>query len=134
MAKFIVGEVRALNDPGYSGACQVRMINYQNDEQNVKDEHLKWCTPLHPITSAATAGVGIIPAGMVVGSRVLCCYLDDDTCEEYPIILGTLGRSEEPKEKGLGKQSDQDSGGKIDSANAGVDNPGGPGTGKVQQA
>ena len=131
MAKLKVGEVRALNDPGYSGACQVRIINYQNDEQNVKDEHLKWCTPLHPITSAATAGVGIIPAGMVVGSRVLVTYLDDDFAEEYPIILGTLGRGQLPKEPGLGKESDRDSGGKIQSANAGPDNPVAPGSGKV---
>jgi hypothetical protein len=132
MAKFVVGEVRAMNDPGNSGACQVRMINYQNDEKNVKDEHLKWCTPLHPITSAATAGVGIIPAGMCVGSRVLCAYLDDDLNEEYPIILGTLGRAQEPKEKGLGKQSDQDSGGKIPPEEAGPDNSAAPGTGIVQ--
>lgn len=130
--KLVVGEVRALNDPGFSGACQVRVINYQNDEQKVKDEHLKWCTPLHPITSAATAGIGIIPAGMVVGSRVLLGCLDDDKDCEYPIILGTLGRAEEPKEKGLGNKPDPDSGGKIDEANAGPDNPAAPGTGIVQ--
>jgi hypothetical protein len=132
MAKFVVGEVRAMNDPGNSGACQVRIINYQNDEQNVKDEHLKWATPLHPITSAATAGVGIIPAGMVVGSRVLVTYLDDDFAEEYPIILGSLGRGQEPKEKGLGKKSDQDSGGKIPPEKAGPDNPVAKGSGTVQ--
>lgn len=128
MAKFYMAEIRSLDDPSNSGCCQVRKFNYQNDEQNVKDEHLKWATPLHPITSAATAGVGIIPAGMVVGSRVLITYLEDDISEQYPIIVGSLGRGELPSEKGLGKQSDQQSGGKIAKSKSGPDNPVGEAT------
>jgi len=42
-----------------------------------------------------------------------------------------LGRGQLPKEPGLGKESDRDSGGKIQSANAGPDNPVAPGSGKV---
>lgn len=107
-------------DPSNSGCCQIRIYNRQNDEQKVKDEHLKWATPLHPITSAATAGVGIIPAGMIPGSRVLITYLDDD--EQYPIILGTLGRGELPNEDGIGKSSDTQTAGKIDKSKPN-DNP-----------
>lgn len=119
--KLYVGEVRSIKDPSYSGMCQVRIYNKQNDEQQVKDEHLPWCTPLHPITSAATAGVGIIPSGMVVGSRVLVSYLEDDIGEQHPIIIGTLGRGDLPSKKGVRKQPDEDSGGKI--KQPGPDNP-----------
>lgn len=129
--KIYMGEVRSIDDPSHSGCCQVRLFNRQNDEQNVKDEHLKWATPLHPITSAATAGVGIIPSGMVPGSRVLVTFLEEDTGEQYPIIIGSLGRGELPSEKGLGKKSDQQSAGKIQKDRAGCDNPVGPGTGKA---
>ena len=125
MGKFLIAEVRQgpHKDPSNSGCCQIRIYNRQNDEQKVKDEHLKWATPLHPITSAATAGVGIIPAGMIPGSRVLITYLDDDEGEQYPIILGTLGRGELPDEDGIGKRSDTQTAGKIDKSKSGVDNP-----------
>lgn len=122
MAKFYMAEVRQgpHKDPSNSGCCQIRIYNRQNDEQKVKDEHLKWATPLHPITSAATAGVGIIPAGMIPGSRVLITYLDEG--EQYPIILGTLGRGELPNEDGIGKSSDTQTAGKIDKSKPN-DNP-----------
>jgi hypothetical protein len=125
MKKLFVAEVREgpHKDPSNSGCCRIRPYMYANDEQNIKDEHLKWATPLHPITSAATAGVGIIPAGMIPGSRVLCTYLDDDEAEQYPIILGCLGRAELPDEDGISKKSDRQTGGKIDKAKAGPDNP-----------
>jgi hypothetical protein len=131
MVNIHIGEVRSIDDPTHSGCIQVRLFNRQNDENDIKDEHLKWATPLHPVTSAATAGVGIIPAGMVAGSRVLITYLEDDTAEQYPIIIGTLGRGELPNEKGLGKRSDTQSAGKTEKDKAGPDNPVGPATGKA---
>lgn len=121
-----IAEVRNIDDPTYSGRCRVRIYNDQNDEQNVKDEHLPWATPMHPITSAATAGVGIIPTGLIVGSRVLITYLPWDTSEQYPIILGSLGRGELPSVRGIRKQSDEESGGQTAVADAGIDNPLGP--------
>jgi hypothetical protein len=121
--KLCIGEVRSIDDPSFSGCCQVRLYNKQNDEKNIKDEHLKWCTPLHPVTSAATAGVGIIPSGLIVGSRVLVGYLENDAAEQYPIILGSLGRGELPSKGGVRKQSDEDSGGSIAENKAGPDNP-----------
>lgn len=124
--KLKVAEVRNIDDPTYSGCCQIRTYNNENDENNVKDEDLKWATPLHPITSAATAGVGIIPSGLIPGSRVLITYLEDDIGEQYPIILGSLGRGELPTKDGVRKQSDEDSGGKTAKDDAGPDNPLGP--------
>lgn len=129
--KIRIGEVRSIDDPTHSGSVQIRLFNRQNNEQEIKDEHLKWATPLHPITSAATAGVGVIPAGMVPGSRVLITYLEEDDGEQYPIVIGSLGRGELPMEKGLGKKSDTQSAGKTEKDKAGPDNPVGPATGKA---
>ena len=131
MPKIHIGEIRSIDDPTHSGSVQIRLFNKQNNEQEIKDEHLKWATPLHPITSAATAGVGIIPAGMYPGSRVLITYLDDDHGEQYPIVIGSLGRGELPMEKGLGKESDKQTAGKTERDKAGPDNPVGPATGKA---
>ena len=52
MAKFYSAEVRDIKDPLKSGRVKVRLYNYQNDEQNVKDDHLPWALPLQPVTSA----------------------------------------------------------------------------------
>lgn len=121
--RLSVAEVRSIDDPSRSGCCQVRIYNRQNDEKNLKDEHLPWATPLHPVTSAATAGVGIIPSGLIVGSRVLVGYLEDDHACQFPIILGSLGRGQLPSKDGVRKDSDEDSGGKIPEGKAGPDNP-----------
>ena len=74
-----------------SGRVQLRVYGIHDDEENIKDEHLPWAMPIQPITSAATNRIGIIPTGMVVGSRVLCCFLDDE--RQHPVILGTYARS-----------------------------------------
>lgn len=123
MPSFKIAEVRNFeDDPTRSGRCQVRIYNDQNDTENIKDEHLPWAVVLQPVTSPATAKVGIIPSGLLVGSRVLITYLDDDLSEQFPIILGSLGRGDLPKNKGISTTSDEDSGGEI--TTAGPDNPG----------
>lgn len=120
-----IGEVRKgpQDDPTNSGMCQIRLFNKQNDEQNIKDEHLKWCPALQSTTSAATSGIGDIPSGIIPGTRVLVTYLEEDTFQQHPIIIGTLGRGELPYSKGLGTQQDPQSGGKIDDSKKGPDNP-----------
>ena len=123
MPSFKIAEVRNFeDDPTKSGRCQVRIYNDQNDTQHIKDEHLPWAVVLHPVTSAATAKVGIIPSGLLVGSRVLITYLDDDFSQQFPIILGSLGRGDLPTRKGIRLTSDEDSGGDI--RTPGPDNPG----------
>ena len=125
-----IAEVRNYkDDPTKSGRVQVRIYNKQNDEQEVKDEHLPWAMVIHPITSAATAKVGIAPHGLKVGSRVLITYLPEDTAQQYPIILGSIARGDKPEKNkksngGVSKQSqdsESNSGGKI--KNPGPDNP-----------
>lgn len=83
-------EVRDINDPFKSGRVKIRIYGNHDDEQNIKDEHLAWGMPIQPITSAATSKVGVIPTGMIVGSRVLGVFIDE--ARQYPIILGTYSR------------------------------------------
>jgi hypothetical protein len=98
MAKFYFAEVRDIKDPLKSGRVKVRKYGYQNDEENIKDDHLPWAMPLQPVTSAATGKVGITPVGLLVGSRVVIAYMDDDTAEQYPIIMGSFARAAKPSE------------------------------------
>lgn len=127
---LVIGEVRKFKeDPTKSGRCKVRLYNHQNDEQEVKDDDLPWASVLHPVTSPATSKVGISPSGLKVGSRVLCCFLPDDTAKQYPIILGALARGDKPEGNdksngGVSKETQdaqKNSGGKIKTA--GPDNP-----------
>lgn len=124
--KVYWAEVRDIDDPTQSGHVRVRMYGRQNDEKQSPDDKLAWATPLQPITSAATAGVGIIPSGMIVGSRVLIGFTEDDTAEQYPIVLGTFGRAKLPSKGGVRTEADEESGGTISETEASPDSPVGP--------
>jgi hypothetical protein len=119
-------EIRDIDDPTQSGHCRVRLYNKQNNEKESPDDKLAWGVPMQPITSAATAGVGIIPSGMIVGSRVLVGFTEDDTSQQYPIILGTFGRAKLPSKGGVRSDPDEESGGKIAEEDASPDSPTGP--------
>lgn len=120
---FKIAEVRNIeDDKTKSGMVKVRIYNENNDENSVPDDDLPWATVMHPITSAATAKIGISPAGLVVGSRVLITYLPDDTAQQYPIVLGSLGRGDLPKTKGVATKTDEKSGGTPEKP--APDNPG----------
>lgn len=129
-SSLCIAEVRKYKeDPTKSGRCKVRIYNQHNDEQEIKDDDLPWASVLHPITSPATSKIGISPSGLKVGSRVLCCFLPEDTARQYPIILGSLARGDKPEGQdksngGVAKESqeaEKNSGGKIKTA--GPDNP-----------
>ena len=92
MAKLYFAEVRDINDPLESGRVKVRKYMHDDDEQTVKDDDLPWALPLQPITSAATGKVGITPVGLMVGSRIVITYTEDDISEQDPIILGSFAR------------------------------------------
>lgn len=94
---FYLAEVRNIKDPWKSGRVQVRVYGVHDDEEKVKDEHLPWAMPLQPITSAATSKVGIVPVGMLVGSRVLVTFMDEQ--KQQPIIFGTYSRAGSSKNK-----------------------------------
>lgn len=92
MASFYFAEVRDILDPLGSGRVKIRKYGYQNDEQNMKDDNLPWALPLQPVTSAATEKVGSTPHGLLVGSRVVVSYAENDTAQQYPIIFGSFAR------------------------------------------
>jgi hypothetical protein len=46
---------------------------------------------MQPVTSAAFAGLGTAPVGLVVGSRIMGFWADSD--HQYPIVYGTVGRA-----------------------------------------
>ena len=95
-----IAEVRNFeDDPTKSGRVRVRIYGKNNDEQEVKDDELPWATVMHPVTSAATSKIGIVPSGLVVGSRVVITYLPDDTAELYPIVIGSIARGDLPEGK-----------------------------------
>jgi len=96
LGKMYFAEVRDIMDPLYSGRVRVRKYMHEDDEQKVKDNDLPWALPLQPVTSAATGKVGTSPLGLVVGSRVVITYMENDTAEQHPIILGSFSRGALP--------------------------------------
>lgn len=98
MAEFHAAEVRNVMDPLESGRVQIRIYGLHDDEKSIKDENLPWALPLMPSTSASTAKVGIIPTGLIVGSRVIISFLKNDTAQQYPIIFGSFHRGGVPKD------------------------------------
>lgn len=119
---FYIGEVRNIKpkgskkggpgggDPTFSGAVRVQLYNLEND---LKEDELKLATVMQPTTSAATAGVGSFPFGLIEGSRVICTYSPWDTSKQYPIIIGSLGRGDLPSVRGISNQPDRETGGVI---------------------
>jgi hypothetical protein len=114
-------EVRDVDDPTQSGHCRVRLYNRQNNEKECPDDKLPWAMPMLPVTSASTAGEGIIPTGAIVGTRTLVCFTDDDHAQQYPIMMGNFGRAKVPSKGGVRSEPDEESGGKIAEADAAPD-------------
>ena len=92
MAKTYFAEVRDIMDPTKSGRVKVRIYGYNDSEQDIPDSHLPWALQLQPITSAGTGKVGIVPVGLLKGSRVVIMFMDNDTSHQYPVILGSFSR------------------------------------------
>lgn len=112
-----LAEVRNINDPFKSGRVQIRIYGDHDDQTNIKDADLPWAIVSQPITSAATSKIGIIPTGMIVGSRVYGIFLD--RAQQYPMVLGTFSRGSK-----LFSDSNNDGGQEIlDPNQKGVDTP-----------
>jgi hypothetical protein len=119
MAKMYVAEVTKIGGEDKAGYAQIRQYGFQDDEKSVKPDDLPWAVPIQPVTSAATGRVGIAPNGLRVGSRVLVTYLDTDTEEKHPLIIGPYARSSPPTKANL-QQRDSTTG--KDSAKKDVKN------------
>lgn len=87
--KIFIGKVENRNDPLKLGRCQVRVMGVHNENASILPTiDLPWAMPLSPVNSAASAGIGISPTGIVLGSIVLVTFTDKD--DQTPVILGTL--------------------------------------------
>lgn len=94
---FEIAEVRNIKDPMKAGRVQVRIYGKNDDEQDIKDEDLPWAVSVTPITSASTGKVGVVPVGLLVGSRVLVGYAANDPEKQYPFVIGSFHRAGAPK-------------------------------------
>jgi hypothetical protein len=112
-----LAEVRNVKDPDNQGKVQVRIYGFNDDEQTNKDENLHWALPIMPVTSASTGGVGVLPHGLVKGSRVIGIFLDDTN--KHAIIFGSYYRSHKPTD------NNDNTGGQeqLDKTSKGVDLP-----------
>ena len=84
------GTVEDINDPLKLGRARVRIFGLHSaDKAQIPTESLPWAMPLHPISSAATSGIGFSANGFVQGTWVFGFFRDDSDCQE-PIILGSV--------------------------------------------
>lgn len=110
--KVKFAEVRNVkDDPSKSGRVLIRNYGVEDNEKECKDEDLPWALPLQSNLSASTSGIGDIPHGLEIGSRVLVGYMPEDTAEQFPIILGSFQRSELPESFGPNTGDDPQTGG-----------------------
>lgn len=87
---FYVGVVEDINDPLKIGRMKVRIKGIHADStMQIPTEDLPWAAPMHPITSAASKGVGIGGVGVVVDTQVVCFFRDPGKFQE-PVVIGTL--------------------------------------------
>jgi hypothetical protein len=87
--KIFIGKVENRNDPLKLGRCQVRVMGVHDENPAVLPTiDLPWAMPISPVNSAASAGIGVSPTGIVLGSIVLITFTDKD--DQTPVILGTL--------------------------------------------
>ena len=89
-----IGVVENRQDPEKLGRCKVRIFGYHTDDLSIlPTKDLPWASPMMPITSASTSGVGVAPVGPVEGTWVVGWFLDGDE-KQQPIMMGTFtGRS-----------------------------------------
>ena len=100
-----IGVVEDRNDPEKLGRVRLRIFGYHSDNKMLlPTEDLPWAIPIHPITSAASSGIGITPVGPLTGTWVLGFFLDGEDMQQ-PAFMGTIGTKtaqltfEQPDEK-----------------------------------
>jgi hypothetical protein len=87
---WFFAKVEDRDDPLKLGRVRIRCFNlHTEDPAKLSKEYLPWATPIQPVTSAASAEIGISPTGMAVGSIVWGFFADGDE-SQIPLIVGTL--------------------------------------------
>lgn len=87
---WFFGTVEDINDPLEVGRVKVRIYNQHNEDVNIMpSDALPWAMVLQGVTSAASAGIGISPTGIQVGSTVMGFFVDGLE-KQIPFVLGTF--------------------------------------------
>lgn len=87
---WFFGSVEDIDDPLQVGRVRVRIFNHHNEDKAIlPTEALPWSMILQSPISAASAGIGISPTGIQVGSTVLGFFVDGLE-KQIPFVLGTF--------------------------------------------
>jgi len=126
-----IGVVEDRNDPEKLGRVRIRIYGYHTDDKVLlPTEDLPWAIPIHPITSAASSGIGITPVGPLTGTWVMGFFLDGEDMQQ-PAFMGTIGTKTaeltfEPSDEKPETQNRNDGVLKDSSGNAVTDSEGNP--------
>lgn len=86
-----IGVVEDRLDPEKLGRVRIRIFGYHTDNKSLlPTEDLPWAIPIHPITSAASSGIGISPIGPLPGTWAIGFFLDGEDMQQ-PAFFGTIG-------------------------------------------
>lgn len=86
-----IGVVEDRMDPEKLGRVRIRIYGYHTDNKSLlPTEDLPWAIPIHPITSAASSGIGISPVGPLTGTWAIGFFLDGEDMQQ-PAFFGTIG-------------------------------------------
>jgi hypothetical protein len=87
---WFTGVVEDINDPSELGRVKVRCYGYHSDNlKEIATSQLPWATPMTPITSAGTSGIGHSATGLLQGSWVVG-FFRDGTAAQDPVIMGSI--------------------------------------------
>lgn len=84
------GVVEDRKDPQRLGRCRVRIFGYHDKDKNlIPTAQLPWASPVTPVNSASTSGIGETPVGPVPGTHVFGFFRDGENAQ-MPVIMGTI--------------------------------------------
>lgn len=88
------GVVVDRDDPYRMGRVRVRVVGIHDIcEEEIPNSVLPWAKVLFPVSNPSNQGVQGFSSGLMIGSVVLVCFLDEYS-EEYqnPLVLGSLSQ------------------------------------------
>jgi len=84
------GVVEDRKDPQRLGRCRVRIFGYHDKDKNlIPTAQLPWASPVTPVNSASTSGIGETPVGPVPGTHVFGFFRDGENAQ-MSVIMGTI--------------------------------------------
>jgi hypothetical protein len=84
------GVVEDINDPLYLGRIRVRIFGtHTKDKSKIPTDKLPWASPIMPISSASSGGLGQSATGVINGAWVVGYFRDGDNAQD-PIVWGTV--------------------------------------------